>query len=112
VRVPGEEEEGARHLHREVRGVAERADDAPEPDPVVVDFAGGGSQESEWAEVLVELEGMRRWDGQGIPEEIEEANHPGAWAVADGGGADLRFEEGRGEAVRDGADEAMGQVRK
>ena len=27
-----------------VRGIAERADHAPEPDPVVVDFAGGGGQ--------------------------------------------------------------------
>jgi len=112
VRVPGEEEEGARHLHRELEVLwkertmhRNRIQSLLILQGVVVKNPGG-------RKFLVELEGMRRWDGEGIPEEMKRRiiREHGRLRMVEEQIYGLKKEQEK--RVKEEASEAMGKARK
>jgi len=112
VRVPGEEEEGARHLHRELEVLRKERTMHRNRILSLLILQGVVVKNPSGRKFLVELESVRRWDGQGIPEEMKRRiiREHGRLRTVEEQIYALKKEEER--QVREGAGEAMVKVRK
>lgn len=93
VRVPGEEEEDGRYLHRELEVLKkERVMHRNRMKGLLIQ-QGIALKNPSSRRLLVELETLKTWDGKPLPPGLQGPDCEGVWQVKGGGRADICLEK-------------------